>query len=93
MIRILNWFALDDKLWPQSSDACRLLACLCLILFLWTPRAIGLQEPPPEVVGDAPASALPLARDLSPAIQTQRCGEGVAQGCGLAACARRTSFQ
>jgi rhamnogalacturonyl hydrolase YesR len=66
MIRILNWFALDDKLWPQSPDACRLLACLCLILFLWTPRAIGLQEPPPEVVGDAPASALPLARDLSP---------------------------
>lgn len=66
MIRILNRFAWNDKLRPHSS--CRLASSICLglLLLLCVPPAISAQQPLPEVVGDAPAVAPPLARDLSP---------------------------
>lgn len=64
--RILNWFPSDDKLRLRSRRSLCLAACLGLLLPLCAPAAIATQEPPPEVVGDAPAVAPPLARDLSP---------------------------
>jgi rhamnogalacturonyl hydrolase YesR len=64
--RILNWFPSDDKLRLRSRRSLCLAACLGLLLPLYAPAAIATQEPPPEVVGDAPAVAPPLARDLSP---------------------------
>jgi unsaturated rhamnogalacturonyl hydrolase len=64
--RILNRFPSDDKLRPGSRRALCFAACFGLLLPFCPPAAIAMQEPPPEVVGDAPAAAPPLARDLSP---------------------------
>ena len=64
--RILNRFSSDDKLQRRTRRALCLAACSVLLLPLRAPAAIAMQEPPPEVVGDAPATAPPLARNLSP---------------------------